>query len=473
MIDFSNFLMLRLEGGLIAVLLILLIYDIFASGKSRKWLHLIACILFGVHTAIGFLPQPEGVAFGGMFLSSPMTALMKNILNLGCFIVLLQAGAWLRREDTVVRQGEFYVVLLTTMLGLYLMASATNFMLLYLGIETSSLPLACLAAWNKHRRKSAEAGTKYILIAAFSSGVMMFGLSYLYGVTGSMYFADMSVRICWNPMLILGFTFFLTGLAFKISLVPFHLWTADVYEGAPTPVTAFLSVVSKGAACFALLFALYRVFGQIEAVWHGLLWGLSVVTIIIGNLFALRQKELKRFFAYSSISQAGYIMLGVMGGSVAGMASTVYYVFVYLFSNLAAFGVITVVENSTGRTDISMLNGLYRFNPRLSIVMTLAIFSLAGIPPLAGFFSKFFVFAAAAANGDYLLVFIALVNTVLSLYYYLLIIKAIFITSTSDPVGCISTDGFNRLSIIVCVIAILLTGLISCIYNGITGISFF
>ncbi len=472
MMDFSNFLMLRQEGSLVAVLLILLIYDIFAPEKPRRNLHLAACVLFGLHMVAGFLPQPAGAAFGGLYLSSPMTAMMKNILNAGTFIVLLQCGAWLRREDTVIRQGEFYVVLFSTLLGMYLMVSATNFMMLYVGIETASLPLACLAAWNKHREKSAEAGAKYILISALSSGIMMFGLSYLYGATGSMYFADVASNLHWSPMLVLGFAFFLAGLAFKVSLVPFHLWTADVYQGAPTPVTAFLSVVSKGAACFALIFALYGVFGHIEAVWHGLLWGLSVLTIVVGNLFAMRQKELKRFFAYSSISQAGYILLGVMGSSEAGMASVVYYVLVYLFSNLAAFGVITAVENRTGRTDIAALNGFYKLNPRLSWVMTLAVFSLAGIPPFAGFFSKFFIFAAAAAEGDYLLVFIALVNTVISLYYYLLIVKAIFINPAEEhPVGRIRTDGYNRLSIVLCTAGILLVGLISWFYNGIAGVS--
>jgi NADH-quinone oxidoreductase subunit N len=379
----------------------------------------------------------------------------------------MQSGQWLNSEPALKqREGEFYTLIAVTMLGMYMMISARHFMMLYISIETAALPVACLAAYNKYKERSAEAGAKFILISALSSGIMMFGLSYLYGAVGTLYFNDMSALVSNNPMILLGFVFFFAGLAFKISLVPFHLWTADVYEGAPTGVTAYLSVVSKGAACFVLMFTLYHVFGNIEIIWYRILWGLSVATIIIGNLFAIRQKNIKRFFAFSSISQAGYIMLGIMGGTEQGMTATVYYVLVYIFSNLAAFGVISSVENHSGRTDIAAYNGLYKSNPKLAFVMMIAVFSLAGIPPFAGFVSKFFIFAAAAAKGDYLLVFIALANTVLSLYYYLLIVKAIFINQADEQaVGNFRTDNYNRISLILCAVAILLVGLVSNIYG--------
>jgi len=265
--------------------------------------------------------------------------------------------------------------------------------------------------------------------------------------------------------------FFFAGLGFKISLVPFHLWTADVYEGAPTGVTAYLSAISKGAAVFALLFALYRVFENVYIVWHHILWVLAVVTIVVGNLFALRQKDIKRFFAFSSISQAGYIIVGIIAGTPEGMTATVYYVLVYLLANLAVFGVITAVENKSGRTDIAAYNGFYKSNPILAFVMMLALFSLAGIPPLAGFFSKFFIFAAAAAEGEYVLVFIALVNTVLALYYYLLIIKAMFINQEEEHgLGLIKTDIYNKLTLLFCSVAVVVVGFISCIYEYILGI---
>jgi NADH-quinone oxidoreductase subunit N len=459
--------MIRQEIGLIAVFLILIIYDIFASDRSKQWFRMTACVLFGIHTVAGFFVSPVGEAFGGIYLSSSMTVMMKNILNVATCFVFMQSGQWLKSEPALrQREGEFYTLMLITLLGMYLMISARNFMMLYISVETAALPVACLAAYNKYNEKSAEAGAKFILISALSSGIMMFGLSYLYGAMGTMYFNDMSTLISNNPMTLLGFVFFFAGLAFKISLVPFHLWTADVYEGAPTGVTAYLSVVSKGTACFVLMFTLYHVFGNIEIVWYHILWGLSVVTIITGNLFAIRQKDIKRFFAFSSISQAGYIMLGIMGGTDQGITATVYYVLVYLFSNLAAFGVIASVENQSGRTDIAAYNGLYKSNPRLAFVMMLAVFSLAGIPPFAGFVSKFFIFAAAAAKGDYLLVFIALANTVISLYYYLLIVRAMFINQADEhPVGTIRTDNYNRISLALCTTAILLVGIASNIYG--------
>ncbi len=470
--DFSNFLKLNQEAGLIAVLLILLVYDMFGGEEPKRWLRPMACVLFALLTAIGFFLPATGDAFGRMYVSTPMTVLMKNLLNLGTLFVFLQSGQWLRSDaPTRMREGEFYVITLATLLGCYMMISAANFMMLYIAIELASLPTACLVAFNKYKEESAEAGAKFILISAFSSGVMMFGLSYLYGAMGTLYFDGMTTMTA-NPVTVMGFVFFLAGLGFKLSIVPFHLWTADVYQGAPTGVTAYLSVVSKAAAGFVLIFTLYHVFGGMEAVWHTLLWWIAVVTIVVGNLFALRQQNIKRFFAFSSVSQAGYLLLGIMCGTAQGMAATVFYVFVYLFSNLAAFGVIAAVENQSGRTDIAAYNGFFKTNPRLAAVMMLAVFSLAGIPPLAGFFSKFFIFSAVAATGEYVLLFIALANTVVSLYYYLLIVKAMFINPTEEhSIGRIHTDTYNRLSLVVCTAAILLIGFFSYFYEYIDRIS--
>jgi NADH-quinone oxidoreductase subunit N len=460
--DFSNFLLMGQEIGLIAVFLLLFIYDIIGSEKSKdRYFHLIACIEFAILTVWGFVcPISTGEAFGGMFVSSDLTVLMKNILNIATLIVFLQSYSWLKENP--IRRSEFFTISLVTLLGMYLMISAGNFMLLYIGMETASLPLACLAAFNKYKEKSAEAGVKYVLISALSSGIMLFGLSFLYGALGSFYFSDLTLHVVGEPMIILGFVFFLGGLGFKLSLVPFHLWTADVYEGAPTNVTAYLSVVSKGAAAFALIFVLYKVFGGIEVVWQHILWWLSVITITLGNLFAIRQTDIKRFFAYSSISQAGYILIGIIAGNAQGMEATVYYLFVYLFSNLAAFAVISAVEHaSKGNTSIAAFNGLYSTNPKLSLLMTFAVFSLGGIPPFAGFFSKFLIFMAAGSVGQYLLVFIALLNTVISLYYYLLIVKAMFIKKgESDAVAPFSSDVYNKISMLICLLGIFVTGIL-------------
>lgn len=456
------------EIGLIAIFLILLVYDILSSESGKRYLQPLACGLMAALTIFGFMPYGyTGTGFGDMFVNTEMTVLMKNILNMAVLLTFLQAGKWLDSEEQRVRRGEFYAITLSTLLGMFVMISAGNFMLLYIGIELASLPMACLVAYNKYRERSAEAGAKYILMAALSSGIMLFGVSFLYGATGTLYFADMSELIIATPMIIMGFVCFFAGLAFKISLVPFHYWTADVYEGAPTSVTAYLSVASKAAAVFALMFTLWHVFGAIEHIWQWIMWGTVAITITVGNLFAIRQKDIKRFFAFSSVSQAGYIMLGLMSVNQLGLTATVFYILVYLFSNFAAFGVISAVENASGKTAISDYNGFYKTNPALTWVMTFAVFSLGGIPPLAGFFSKFFIFTAAASQGMYVLLFIALINTVPSLYYYLLIVRAMFINAPGEngPVAKVKSGGYNSLSLILCVGGLLIVGIMSCIYG--------
>ena len=472
--DFNNFLIMGQEIGLITVLLIIFSYDLISTGKFRILIYPLACILFAIQTVSGFFPLPTGEAFGGMFVNSNMTILMKNIFNIATLIVILQSNSWLHSKDIKHKRGEFFTILLVTLLGMYIMISSGNFLMLYIGMETASIPLACLAAFNKRQVKSAEAGVKYIMLSAFSSSILLFGLSFIYGSTGSLYFSDISLKGAFDILGIFGFIFFFGGLGFKISLVPFHLWTADVYEGAPTSVTAYLSAVSKGAAAFALLFALFKAFGKIEIIWTPVLWWLSVITITLGNLFAIRQTEIKRFFAFSSISQAGYILLGIIAGNSLGMTATVYYVLIYIFSSLAVFGVISEVEkNSGGNTSISAFYGLYKTNPAISLIMLISVFSLGGLPPLAGFFSKYFIFMAAASKGQYLLVFIALLNTVLSLYYYLLIVKAMFIKERENSsVERFSTDNYNKAGLIICTLSILVIGILSCIYNNIDKLSF-
>jgi NADH-quinone oxidoreductase subunit N len=275
-----------------------------------------------------------------------------------------------------------------------------------------------------------------------------------------------------TPLQIMAFVFFAVGLFFKISLVPFHLWTPDVYEGAQTNITSYLSVISKGSAVFVLFTLLIKVFGNMVTSWHPILWGLAVISITLANIFAIRQQNLKRFLAFSSISQAGYILLAIISGSAVGMTSLVYYVLVYMFSNLAAFGVLSVLEERTGKVQLDDYNGLYQTNPRLSFVMMLALFSLAGIPPFAGFFSKFFVFSAAIAKGEYVLVFIALLNTIISLYYYLLVIKAMFLNKSENPIEAVKSDFPVKLSLVVCVLGILLVGIFSNIFSQIGMFSF-
>jgi NADH-quinone oxidoreductase subunit N len=310
------------------------------------------------------------------------------------------------------------------------------------------------------------------LSSALSSGILLYGLSMIYGTTGTLYFTEVSKLFGNNNLQILGFIFFFTGMAFKISIVPFHLWTADVYEGSPVNITSYLSVISKGAAMFILIIILFTVFPVIIATWQKTIFVTSVLTMTIGNLFAIRQQNLKRFLAFSSISQAGYILLGLIGGNQLGMASVIYYILVYIFSNLGAFGVVTAVSNATGKENIDDYNGLYQTNPKLSLIMTLALFSLAGIPPVAGIFGKFFLFTAAAQKGYYLLVLIAVLNTIISLFYYLLVVKAMFINKTENPVEKFRSDFPTRFALGICVAGIVVTGFASIIFEAIRNLSF-
>ena len=462
------------EIGLLIVFLLVFLFDTFLPKGAQNKLTVFATALFGAFT-IGsfFLPMHAGqeVAFGGMFVTSSIVMCIKNILNIGLFLVLIQSIKWNDSEHQAIRRGEFIELLMLTLFGMYLMVSARHFLVFIIGLETASLPLAALVAFEKNRYESHEAAVKYLFTAVFSSAIYMLGLSFVYGVCGSLYFSDIATRIVaaeGSALLFVALAFVIAGIGFKISMVPFHLWTADVYEGAPTSVTSYLSVVSKGAATFAAFIILTQAFGTVYSqVWEWMLYALIILTITIGNLFAIRQNNLKRFLAFSSISQAGYIMLGVVANAPVGVAALSYYVLVYIFSNLAAFGVIQAVENASGKLLISDYNGLYKTNPRLSFAMMLAMFSLGGIPPFAGFFSKFFIFSAALQESSvamYVLVLIALINTIVSLYYYLLVVKAMFINTNDAPIASFKSHWSERAGLLICVAGILVAGLISSVY---------
>ena len=481
-IDYSQFFHMLPEVTLTAVLVIVFIADLFsaakpAESKPRKWFNPLVCILMLIHILINIFPVPAYETFGGMYATSHAIGVIKTILAFGTLIVFIQAREWLHRPDTCFKEGEFYILALSTLLGMNMMVSANHFLLFFLGLEMASVPMACLVAFDKYRHNSAEAGAKFILTATFSSGVMLFGISFLYGATGTLYFEDMMTRITATPLAIMGMVFFFSGLGFKISLVPFHFWTADTYQGAPTTVTGYLSVVSKGAAAFALCAILINVFGSMALYWKYLLMVVIVMSITIANLFAIHQKDLKRFMAFSSISQAGYIMLAVIGDSAMGVTALTYYILVYVVANLAVFTIISSVEeHNGGNVKMDAYNGLYQTNPRLSFIMTIALFSLGGIPPFAGMFSKFFVFMAAANGAQitntigawtYAVVFIALVNTVISLYYYLLIVKAMFIKHNDKPLPTFNAGINTKMALAVCTLGIAIFGVCSYVYDWI------
>jgi NADH-quinone oxidoreductase subunit N len=468
----ENFSLMRHELLLIAAALLVLIAEIFWNPAKKRSISLFSIILFAAITAAGFIPSPSGTLFGGMYIVNPTRLLMKNILNIGVLLVFIQSVTWLNKEENTEKISEYFMLLISTLVGMNFMISSGHFLMFYLGIELATIPIAALAAYDRYRNHSAEAGIKLILSSALSSGILLYGLSMIYGTTGTFYFSEISKLFVNNNLQILGFIFFFAGMAFKISIVPFHLWTADVYEGSPVNITSYLSVISKGAALFIFIIILFTVFPVIVVTWQKTIYVTSILTMTIGNLFAIRQQNLKRFLAFSSISQAGYILLGFIGGNQLGMASVIYYVLVYIFSNLGAFGVVTAISNATGKENIEDYNGLYHTNPGLSLIMTLALFSLAGIPPVAGFFGKFFLFTAAAEKGFYMLVLIAVLNTIISLYYYLLVVKAMFINKSESPINKFRSDLPTRFALAVCVAGIVVTGFASVLFEAIRNISF-
>lgn len=464
---------MRPEVSLLCIYLVIFLYDLISTGHYRRMFHPLVCISTLVLVILTLSDRSSFTLFGGMYESNTMIVFMKAILAFGSMLVILQANRWLTSSTTFYKQGEFYILLLSTLLGMYFMISARHFLLLFVGIELASLPLACLVAFDKYSHNSAEAGIKYILTSMFSSAMMLYGVSFLYGTTGTLYFADMSNLLSGTPMQVFALVLFFTGMGFKISLVPFHMWTADSYQGAPTSVTAYLSVISKGAAVFTLFIVLVKVFGSMMEQWQTIIYITSLASITVANLMALKQSILKRFMAFSSISQAGYIMLAVIGGNAGGMTAMVFYVIVYIVANMAVFAIIEAIEWQTGETvKRETCNGLYKSNPKLAFIMTLALFSLAGIPPFAGFFSKFFVFMCAFGSGFHILVFIALLNTVISLYYYLLIVKAMYMKDSQNELPCIKSDPYTRASLMICVVGIILIGICSFIYTGIESFSF-
>ena len=468
----ENFALMRHELILTAVALLILAAEIFASSKSRKSINLISIVLFAVVTITGFLPSPTGSLFGGMYEVNNTRLMMKNILNIGTLLVLIQSVTWLNREENKDKVSEYFILLISTLVGMDFMISAGHFLMFYLGLELATIPIAALAAYERYNNKSAEAGIKLILISSLSSGVLLYGLAMIYGSVGTLYFSEVAQLFENKNLQILGFILFFSGMAFKISIVPFHLWTADVYEGSPVNITSYLSVISKGAAIFIFVIVLFVVFPVIISTWQKTIFISAVLTMTIGNLFAIRQQNLKRFLAFSSISQAGYILLGLIGGNQLGMASVIYYILVYIFSNLAVFGVVAAISNAKGKENIDEYNGLYHTNPGLSLVMLLGLFSLAGIPPFAGFFGKFFLFTAAAQKGFYVLVTIAVLNTIISLYYYLLVVKAMFINKNDTPVEKFRSDFPTRLALGICIAGIVITGFASIIFEVIKDMSF-
>jgi NADH-quinone oxidoreductase subunit N len=465
----TNFLLtLKSEMGLTLIIFIILFLKIWDGIKENTMLLHIANFLLFANLVIGFLFNTDGDLFNGMFHTNSIIALEKNILNAGVFIVSLQAFDWLKTHKHLL---EFYVLLLCTLLGMDFMISSGNFLMFFLGLELSSIPLAALANYDLQKVKSSESAVKMILSSAFASAIMLFGISMLYGATGTLNFVEMAPLLKATQLQALSFIFIFAGFAFKLSAVPFHLWTADVYEGAPAPVTAYLSVVSKGSIVFVFITVLFKLFAVYSGMWYNMLFLTILLTITIGNLFAIRQDNIKRFLAFSSISQMGYILIGLSSGTGMGASSAIFFLLIYTFSNLGAFGVISLISAKTGKENISDYRGLYATNPFLCWVMAISLFSLGGIPPTAGFFGKMFLVTSGAAKGNYLLIIVAVMNMVISLFYYLRVVKAMFIDKNDMPLAKLTGSLSMRLSLVICLAGVIALGFTNGLFEYIYAIT--
>jgi len=413
-------------------------------------------IMLGINFVCGFFMNQEGELFGDMFKSTALLSLEKNMLNLGTLVISLHAWHWLKTHKHV---HEFYMLMLSTLLGMFLMISADNLLMFYLGLELSTIPLAAIVNFDLDRKRSSEAAMKMIMMSAFSSAILLSGISFVYGTTGSLSLSVLPSLLSHDPLQMFTLVLLIAGFGFKISAVPFHLWTADVYEGAPASVTAYLSVISKGAVIFVMIPVMYSAFKPMEAEWYQIIMLISVATMVIGNLFAVRQNNLKRLLAFSSITQVGFILVGMTGQSDESSASVIYFVLIYIFSNLGAFGIVTLVSALTGKETIDDYRDFYRTNPFLSWILAISLFSLAGIPPTAGFFGKFFLLLGGAEKGNYIFIIIAALNMIVSLYYYLRIIKAVFMDKNENPVPAIQTGWVTGSGMIICVLGIIFAGI--------------
>lgn len=460
--------LLKHELLLTGVLFITLLLKLTDNGRSGSSWSAILNVLLLLNLLAGLFGSASGELFNGLFVNNPLLHLEKNILNLGILLVSLIAFPYVRTHH---HASEFYMLLVSTLLGMFFMLSAGHLLLFYIGLELATIPLAALANFNLNRGSSSEAGVKMILSSAFSSALMLMGISLIYGTTGSLRFTEIAASLTGSPLQLFAFTLLFTGFAFKMSAVPFHFWTADVYEGAPVPVTAYLSVISKAAVAFTFTGILYNTFGSLSETWYFLLFILAMATILVGNLFALRQQNIKRFLAFSSIAQVGFILTGLSSGSAEGQAGAIYFLLIYLFSNLAAFGVVTLVSATGGRESIDDYKGFYKTHPVLSWVLTIALFSLAGVPPTAGFFGKLFLLTSGASTGNYVLTGFAALNMVISMYYYLRIVKAIFMDENEHPVSGISTGILPGIALAICIVGILITGFTGSLYSFIHSLS--
>jgi len=382
------------------------------------------------------LPYDTSILYLGSYQVTGTSLLFKQIFTLSAFFTVLLSAPYFtpggNHRGTLKHRSEFLFIILLCTFGMFVVVSSTDLLTLFIGMELATIPLYILSGFHKEDNLSVEASTKYIIMGSLSTGLLLFGYSFLYGCAGSVDFAAIAMACETNPsdpLLKLGVLFVLAAIGFKLTLFPFHMWAPDVYDGAPTPVTAFISVSSKAVAIAFLLILLYGPLAALHSYLQPILLILAACTMTIGNLGALKQKQLRRFMAYSSIAQAGYIIMAMAGNASSAYSSIIFYLYVYAAANYAIFFILSLI-GANGDENLGGLAGLGKKNPVIAAVLMLTLFSLAGIPPLAGFMGKFLLFAAAAEQGYYAMVVFAALNSTISLYYYLLLVKEAYI---SDP----------------------------------------
>jgi len=432
------------EIALLCLALLIFGLDLFSGGDKRRWLGWLAAAGLAVIFVLNVFWSWTGgeLVFSGMLKTDLLALLFKETFIVAAILTVLISVDYKPLKS----HGEYYALTILATLGMSLMASAADLIMLYVALELTSITLYILAGYLRDVPKSTEAGLKYFLFGAFSSALMLYGMSLVYGLTGETGLREVAVALTASnqPLpVVLGALLMLAGFGFKIAAVPFHMWTPDVYEGAPTPVTAFVSVASKAAGFAVLMRVFIGAFDFIRPDWIAVVGALSVVTMTLGNVVAIPQTNIKRMLAYSSIAQAGYVLIGVVCISALGVASIIFYLIVYTLTNICAFAVVILISNATGSDEIADFAGLSRRSPALALVMLLALLSLGGIPPVAGFFGKLYIFAAAIEQGLLWLVVIGVLNAIISLYYYLIVARVMYLEEPPSeepvPVPALST----------------------------------
>jgi len=464
-----------LEISVIGLGLVLMMADLFVPAERRRFIGYAAIAALGVLLVTSLSGNGScgqfGTAFGGMFVNDALSLFFKQLFIIAAILVLFMAAEF---SDKLAAGSvaEYYSLILFALAGMLFAASSNDFTMLFVSIELITVTFYVLVSFQRSKLQSLEAGVKYLILGALSSSFMVFGIALIWGTTGELNFNNLAHFLALNPevatsqIFLLGVLLVLVGLGFKIAAFPFQIWAPDVYQGAPTPTTAFLAIGSKAAGFVLLLRVLFTAVPSVAAHWANLLIVISAITILYGNLCAIPQRNLKRLLGYSSIAHAGYLLLGVAALSASGQSALLYYLAGYVFTVMAGFFVITLVMRHLATEDIAGLAGLNQRSPLLAVTLTLAMVSLAGIPPLAGFFGKFLllkaVIEAAQTTGNhgyYCLAFTALAGVIISLYYYFGVIRAIYWSKEPADLSAIELSSPAKLSIWACLAGIFWIGL--------------